>query len=81
MLTAPSEKWSPIGLGLLTLSPMIRFTSYTFSFLIELVPGPPPGDPRGLYTASYYGAMLAFVVLLSHIPATTKVPFGRRLGQ
>lgn len=81
IIVAPTEKMSSIGLGLLLISPMVRFTSYISSFIIELIPGPPPGDPRGLYTACIYGAMMAFVVLLSHIPATTRVPLGRRVGE
>lgn len=78
-ISAPSERWSNIGLGLLTVPPMITVCSYLTGWVYDLIPGPPPGDPGGWYRASYYVAMIALVILLSHIPANVQAPLsGRR---
>jgi hypothetical protein len=76
--TAASEHRSPIGLGLLTVAPTLHLCSYLTAWIVELWPGPPPGDPGGWYRAAYYAALLAFVVLLSHIPATVRAPLSGR---
>lgn len=78
VITAPLERWSNLGLALLTVAPFIRFCSYLWAWVIDVVPGPPPGDPRGWYSALFYGLMLAFVVLLSHVPATVRAPLSGR---
>ena len=76
---APSDKLSNIGLGLLTVAPMIRFSSYLASWIIEVIPGPPPGDPRGWFSALFYFVMLMWVLHLSRIPADVRAPlYGRK---
>lgn len=78
LITACSVRWSPLGLGLLTVAPMIYLVSYLSAWVLELIPGPPPGDPGGWYRASIYAVLVAFVVLLSHIPATVRAPLAGR---
>jgi hypothetical protein len=76
---APFRRASEAGLVLLLIAPALRFTSYLWGWLAEVIPGPPPGDPRGWFSALFYAAMLAFVILLSHIPADVRSPLtGKR---
>ena len=77
-LVAPSERWSPYGLGLLTVAPMIHLCSLLTAWLLDVIPGPPPGDPAGWYRAGFYLALVALVVLLSHIPANVRAPLTGR---
>lgn len=78
MCTAASARWSPLGLGLLTIPPVVTMCSYLTAWIIALVPGPPEGDTGGWYRASIYAAMVALVMLLSHIPATVRAPLTGR---
>lgn len=79
VVTAPSERWSNLGLALLAAPPAIHLLSYLWAWLMALIPGPPPGDPIGWYRAAFHAAMLALVVLLSHVPADVRAPLsGRR---
>lgn len=77
---APFRRASDFGLVVLLVAPGLRFTSYLWGWIAELIPGPPPGDPRGWFSALFYAAMLAFVILLSHISADVRSPLtGRRV--
>jgi hypothetical protein len=78
LVVAPSARWSPTGLALLTVAPMLHLVSYVSAWVSEVIPGPPPGDPGGWYRAGFYLAMLALVILLSHIPATVRAPLSGR---
>lgn len=75
---APSAHRSHYGLGALFVAPMVHLCSYTTAWVVELLPGPPPGDPGGWYRAAIYGALVALVVLLSHIPADVRAPLSGR---
>lgn len=68
------RRWSSWGLGLLQLGPIIYGVSFLGAWLMDLIPGPPPGDPRGWVSASYYLLMVAFISHLSHIPPELKWP-------
>lgn len=78
MILAPSDRLSRWGLGLLTIPPIVQGVSYLWAWLMDLVPGPPPGDPRGWLSAAYYALMVAFVLLLAHIPANVRAPLTGR---
>ncbi len=75
---AASERWSPYGLALLTIGPTVHLVSYLWAWLMDLIPGPPPGDSGGWYRAGIYAALLALVILLSHIPASVRAPLSGR---
>ena len=74
VVLAPSDRLSRWGLALLTVPSILQGVSYLWAWLMELVPGPPPGDPRGWVSAAYYALMVAFVLLLAHIPANVRAP-------
>lgn len=74
LATAASERWSPYGLAALVVPPTIWLCSLLTAWVLDVWPGPPPGDPVGWYRAGFYGAMIALVVLLSHIPANVREP-------
>lgn len=78
LVTAPSVRWSPMGLALLQIGPVLHLCSHFTSWLIDVWPGPPPGDPNGWYRAGFYVALVALVVLLSHIPSTVQAPLSGR---
>jgi len=79
VVLAPSDHRSHWGLGVLALPPLVYGLSYLWGWLMDVFPGPPPGDPRGWLSASFYLLMVAFVVLLAHIPADVRAPLtGRR---
>ena len=70
LATAASERWSPYGLAALVVPPTIWLCSLLTAWVL--------GDPVGWYRAGFYGAMIALVVLLSHIPANVREPLSGR---
>ena len=60
-----SKNYSSIGLGILMIAPLIRFSSYMTSWVIELVPGAPDGDPRGWFSAQFYLMMMFWVYYIA----------------
>lgn len=76
--TAPFQRVSNTGLGVLILAPALHLLSYLWAWLMELIPGPPPGDPLGWYSAAFYFMLVMFVILLSHIPANIRPPLTGR---
>lgn len=56
---------SSIGLGVLMIAPLIRFCSYMTSWVIELIPGAPAGDPRGWFSAQFYLIMMFWVFYIA----------------
>ena len=77
-VTAPFVRGSNRGLGLLIVAPALHLLSYLWAWLVELIPGPPPGDPLGWYRATFYFMLVMFVILLSHIPANIRPPLTGR---
>lgn len=62
---------SNIALGLLTIGPLVRLTSYTGAFIQAALPGGGPGLVTGWHTALIYLALLGFLLL------TAATPIGR----
>ena len=71
--TATARHMSNIGLGLLLVPPLMRCCSYLWSWLM--------GQPDDWYGAAIYAALVALVVLLSHIPADVLSPLSGRARQ
>jgi hypothetical protein len=66
-----TKRHSSIGLGILMIAPLVRFTSYLTSWVIELVPGDPHGDPRGWFSAQFYLVMMFWVFYIAMSSADT----------
>lgn len=62
------------GLAVLFFMPFTLTMSYLLSWLQELIPGEPPGDPNGWAKAAFTTVLVGLVVLLSHIPAQLMPP-------
>lgn len=73
-----SNRYSKWGLAALFVPPFVQGASYFTSWIIEVIPGPPPGEPRGWLSACYYVTMIAFVFLVSDIPANVRTPLTGR---
>lgn len=73
-----SNRYSKWGLAALFVPPFVQGASYFASWIIEVIPGPPPGEPRGWLSACYYVTMIAFVFLVSDIPANVRTPLTGR---
>lgn len=69
IVAAHWQQWSHAALGILTVMPMVRLTSFMWGWLMSLVPGPPPGYPDGWYSMLFYVVMVAMVIHVAHIPA------------
>ena len=63
-----------LALGVATIPPMFYATSYVWAWVVELIPGPPPGFPRGWLSASIYLALVALVWLVASIPDEVPEP-------
>ena len=72
------DKPSDYGLGALMVAPAIYLSSYVASWIIEIIPGPPPGDPWGWFSALFYLALILWVLHVSRIPADVRAPLGGR---
>lgn len=68
------RRCSDIALGVLTIMPTVRLTSYIAAWVTYLIPGVPEGSKWGWYSGAFYIVMLGFVVLVACIPS----PSGRR---
>ena len=69
-----AAKWqhlSPTALALLTVAPMIRVTSYLWSWLMALIPGPPSGNFDAWYGCLTQLALLGAVLFVAHVPMMT----------
>jgi len=65
VVLAFTSRLSSVGLGILTIAPFIRFSSYLTSWIVELAPGAPSGDPRGWFSAQFYLAMMLWVYYIA----------------
>lgn len=65
---------SRIGLAALVVPPALRSASYVWAWVMDLVPGPPPGFALGWYTAILYLCMIALVVVVAWIPGRVEAP-------
>lgn len=73
------DRPSNVGLGLLMVTPAIYLSSYLASWFVELIPGPPPGDPWGWFTSLFYLCMILWVLHIARIPADVRAPlYGRK---
>jgi hypothetical protein len=57
-----------LALALAVIPPVIRVTSYLWSWGISLIPGDPAGSPRGWYAAALFSCLVALVWLVAAIP-------------
>lgn len=62
---------SNIALGLLTIGPLVRLTSYAGAFIQAALPGGGPGLATGWHTALIYLALLGFLLLAAATPIGT----------
>lgn len=68
-----------LGLQLLMIGPIIRFSSWLWSWFLYLVYGSTSGDHLGWFWAAIYAGLILLVVLLAHIPQSVTNPLiGRR---
>lgn len=73
------ERWSLWGIGLMQAGPIAFGASSLGAWILALIPGPPPGDPRGWVSATFYALMVPYVLHLSHIdPDAHWTPPSRR---
>lgn len=60
-----SQDW--IALVVACIMPTIRITSYTWAWIMSLIPGPPDGFPGGWYSSAIHFALLGLVMLVAAI--------------
>lgn len=71
--------WQPargIALVLLSIMPTVRIASYTWAWVVSLIPGPPEGYANGWYSAAIHMALLGLVVVTAAIrqpPSLTRM--------
>lgn len=70
--TAFVQRFSALGISGLLLMPALRFTSYSWAWLMSLVGL--EGYPGGWYSAAFYLAMIFLVWIVAQIPAQTGPP-------
>ncbi len=79
IVLAPWDRGSDWASALLIVQPGLRLVSYLAGWIVELIPGPPPGDPSGWYFAAIYLIMMLSTRYVSLVPADVRAPLtGRR---
>ena len=63
-----------LALAACTIPPMLRLTSYLWSWIMYLWPGGPPGYAKGWLSAAIYGCLVGLVWLVASIPDVQDEP-------
>lgn len=63
LVTMITGRWARVAVPLLVVGPLIRITSYSWAWLLQLIPGVPEGLESGWYFALLHVTFLGLVVV------------------